>query len=247
MRTLVLHREETAQGPLILVNAAHPLAPGYLPELTAADCRFPGIQLERQAAHLLTACVQAAGGQGAIVPVSGWRSREEQQAIWDGTWKAEGEAFTRRYVAPPGCSEHETGLAIDLAERAEHIDFIRPDFPDRGPCGVFRRLAARYGFLQRYRGEQEALTGIGAEPWHFRYVGAPHAQLMEEHGLCLEEYAAFLADGPKLCTLPNGRNVRVSRLPCPGERVEVQVPEGCCQVSGDNQGGFILTLWGDLP
>ncbi len=60
MRTLVLHREETAQGPLILVNAAHPLAPGYLPELTAADCRFPGIQLERQAAHLLTAGVQRA-------------------------------------------------------------------------------------------------------------------------------------------------------------------------------------------
>ena len=23
------------------------------------------------------------------------------------------------------------------------------------------------------------LTGISAEPWHFRYVGAPHAQLME--------------------------------------------------------------------
>lgn len=106
---------------------------------------------------------------------------------------------------------------------------------------------AHYGFVERYAAGKEKITGIGAEPWHFRYVGAPHAQLMEEHGLCLEEYAAFLAEGPKLCTLPNGRNVRVSRLPCPGERVEVQVPEGCCQISGDNQGGFILTLWGDLP
>ena len=247
MRTLVLSREEHTQGPLVLVNTAHPLSPGWDPELTPVDSRFPQVRLERRAAHVLSACVQAAGGWGTIVPVSGWRSREEQRAIWEDTWSTEGEAFTRRYVAPPGCSEHETGLAIDLAERAEHIDFIRPDFPDRGPCGVFRRLAARYGFLQRYRPEKEDLTGIGAEPWHFRYVGTPHAQLMEDHGLCLEEYAAFLAEGPRLCTLSNGRNVRVSRLPCPEERVEVQVPEGCCQVSGDNQGGFIITMWGDAP
>lgn len=243
MRTLVLHREETAQGPLILVNAAHPLAPGYLPELTAADCRFPGIQLERQAAHLLTACVQAAGGQGAIVPVSGWRSRAEQQSIWDGAWAGEGEAFTRRYVALPGCSEHETGLAIDLGKRAERVDFLCPDFPDEGACGALRRLAARYGFIQRYRREKEALTGIGAEPWHFRYVGVPHAALMEERGLCLEEYGGFLRTGPKRRVLSNGRRVEVFWLACPGESVEVELPEGCCQISGDNDGGFILTVW----
>lgn len=247
MRTLALHRDETARGPLILVSSSHPLSPGQAPELTVPDSRFPSVRLERQAACLLTACIQAAGGTGVIVPVSGWRSQEEQQAIWDGTRRTEGEAFTRRYVARPGCSEHQTGLAIDLAERAEHIDFIRPAFPNRGPCGAFRRLAAQYGFLQRYRAEKEALTGISAEPWHFRYVGVPHARLMEENGLCLEEYASFLDGGPKLCTLPNGRNVRVSRLPCPGERVEIEIPEGCCQISGDNQGGFLLTMWGDAP
>ena len=60
---------------------------------------------------------------------------------------------------------------------AEHIDFIRPDFPDDGVCGAFRRAAARYGFLERYTREKEALTGIAEEPWHFRYVGVPHARL----------------------------------------------------------------------
>ena len=243
MRAVTLRREQTAQGPLILVNASHPLRPGSAPELTAPDARFPDVLLERRAAGLLAACVQAAGGERDIVPVSGWRSRAEQQSIWDGAWAGEGEAFTRRYVALPGCSEHQTGLAIDLGKRAEKVDFLRPDFPDEGACGALRRLAARYGFIQRYRREKEALTGIGAEPWHFRYVGAPHAALMEENGLCLEEYGAFLDTGPKRRVLSNGRRVEVFWLACPGEAAEVELPEGCCQISGDNAGGFILTVW----
>ena len=82
-------------------------------------------------------------------------------------------------MALPGCSEHQTGLAIDLGKAAGYIDFIRPAFPYDGVCGRFRRLAARYGFIERYQRGKEEVTGISAEPWHFRYVGAPHAQLME--------------------------------------------------------------------
>ncbi len=243
MRALTLRREQTAQGPLILVNSAHPLRSGSVPELAVPDERFPDVLLERRAAGLLAACVRAAGGERDIVPVSGWRSQAEQQSIWNDTLAKEGEDFTRRYVALPGCSEHQTGLAIDLGKRAEAIDFIRPDFPDEGSCGVFRRLAAKYGFILRYRREKEAVTGIGAEPWHFRYVGAPHAALMEKHGLCLEEYGTFLESGPKHCALANGRRVEVFRLACPGELIEAELPEGCCQISGDNAGGFILTVW----
>ena len=175
--------------------------------------------------------------------MSGWRSFGEQQSIWDDTLAKEGETFTRQYVAFPGCSEHQTGLAMDLAKAAPSIDFIRPDFPDEGPCGTFRHLAAQYGFIQRYRREKEAVTHIAEEPWHFRYVGVPHALLMEENRLCLEEYVPFLQSGVKVCRLSNGRTARVSWLPCPGEEIQTEVPEGCWQVSGDNQGGFILTLW----
>ena len=143
MRRAVLGREEIARGPLVLVNAAHPLPEDVLPELTDVA---GGVLLERRAAGLLAACIRAAGGERDIVPVSGWRSRAEQQSIWDDTWAREGEAFTRRYVALPGCSEHQTGLAVDLGKRSGDIDFIRPDFPDSGACGAFRRLAADYGF-----------------------------------------------------------------------------------------------------
>lgn len=242
MRRVVFRREETRRGPLVLVNAAHPLAEGSPPRLTGLE--GGGVLLERQAARLLDACVRAAGGWRDIVPVSGWRSRAQQRSIWDETLAAEGADFTRRYVALPGCSEHETGLAIDLGERAERIDFIRPKFPDRGACGAFRRLAAEYGFIQRYRREKEALTGIAEEPWHFRYVGAPHARLMEDNGLCLEEYGDFLRAGPRTCVLSNGRRVTVSYRSCPCEAVEVSLPEDACfQTSGHNDGGLILTVW----
>ena len=243
MRTVTLTRAQVYAGPLILVNAAHPIHGGAEPELAAPDMGHPDILMERRAARLLSACVQAVGGTGRIVPVSGWRSRAEQQQIWDDTLRTEGETFTRQYVALPGCSEHQTGLAMDLGRAADHIDFIRPDFPDTGVCGAFRRAAADYGFIQRYTREKEALTGIAEEPWHFRYVGAPHARLMAEHDLCLEEYVPFLREGPRTCRLAGGRRARVSWLPCPGERVEVELPEGCCQISGDNVGGFILTVW----
>ena len=237
MRTIKLCGEQTARGPLILVNAAHPLADGPVPQLAPADSLRPGVLMERQAARLLDACVRTAGGWQAIVPVSGWRSLAEQRFIWADTWDKEGEDFTRKYVALPRCSEHQTGLAIDLGEQADHIDFIRPRFPEDGPCGRFGRLAADYGFLRRYRREKEAVTGIAEEPWHFRYVGAPHARLMEDHG-------DFLRDGPKTCTLSNGRRVTVSYLPCPGGETELELPENACfQVSGHNDGGFIVTVW----
>lgn len=52
-----------------------------------------------------------------------------------------------------------------------------------------------------------------------------------------------LGGGPRLCVLPNGRRMQVSRLPCPGEALEVELPGDCCQLSGDNAGWFILTAW----
>lgn len=236
---------QTVSDGLLLVNAAHPMPGDAAPDLVCIDPRWPEVQLERRAASLLRSCIQAAGGQDSIVPVSGWRSQEEQQAIWDDTMAKEGPAFTRQYVALPGCSEHQTGLAIDLGKAAPAIDFIRPHFPDSGVCGDFRRCAARYGFVQRYRKEKEALTGISEEPWHFRYAGVPHAVLMEAHGLCLEEYRPFIQERSRTLHLANGRSVTVSYLPCPGEAVELETPEGCWQISGDNQEGFFLTVWGN--
>ena len=230
---------------LLLVNAAHPIADGKEPQLVCVDPRRPEIRLERWAAGLLNACIRAVGGQDEIVPVSGWRSREEQQAIWADTLADRGERFTRQYVAPPGCSEHQTGLAIDLGQASEKIDFIRPAFPYDGVCGAFRQRAADYGFILRYPAGKEAVTGIAHEPWHFRYVGVPHARIMTDLGLTLEEYVLLLRRNYARRPLVFRAGTRVFQIRCcpEGDALPPLEPGSCRQVSADNCGGFVITDW----
>ena len=239
--------ERDFPGELMLVNADHPISGEGRPDLVAVDERHPEILMERRAAGLLSACIRAVGGWGEILPVSGWRSRQEQQAIWDETMEKEGPVFTQQYVARPGCSEHETGLAIDLGLAAPHMDLIRPNFPDRGVCAAFRRRAAEYGFVLRYPQGKEPITGIAHEPWHFRYVGVPHGAAMTALGLTLEEYLAFLTQypvgGKPFVFEGEGRSFQLSY--CAGPASALPPPEEGEHrlVSADNRGGRILTRW----
>ena len=171
MITRILPPEAVHQGDLILVNAHHPCHP--LPQPDLVTVAGTGVQLERRAAQALDSLMAAIDGWKGIVPVSGWRALAEQQAIWDGSLAENGLPFTQTYVACPGCSEHQTGLAIDLGLNQGEIDFIRPAFPYEGLCQTFRQTMAQYGWVQRYPAGKEAITGIGHEPWHFRYVGQP--------------------------------------------------------------------------
>lgn len=233
-------RANTGRGSLILVNASYGCTVDT-PGLAALWEEQPSVLLERQAAVQLAALLDEIDGWQQLVPVSGWRSQAEQQAIWDDSLKKNGPAFTRRYVALPGHSEHQTGLAIDLGLRKAKIDFIRPDFPYEGICQRFRRQAAAHGFVERYPAGKEAITGIGHEPWHFRYVGAPHAALMTERGMVLEEYLAFLrqntaAAAPLRCKA-GGKEYGVWWTEKPGRAGNA----GSRAVSGDNLGGFVVT------
>lgn len=166
--------------PVSMIPSAHDLIPAFE--------EFPDILMERYAAYALQALIKKLNAYGKIVPVSGFRTQQEQQKIWDDTLKQHGLIYTQKYVAIPGCSEHQTGLAIDLALNQENIDFICPSFPDEGICHLFQQLAPSYGFILRYPKGKETVTKIGWEPWHFRYVGTPHAQIITNHHLTLEEY-----------------------------------------------------------
>lgn len=174
---------------LVLVNREHPWTRGEPEDLVAVD--GGPVLLRSRAAEALNALMAELGdGWREITAVSGWRSRKEQQTIWDQALAEHGETFTGSYVARPGCSEHQTGLAIDLGERRAEVDFLCPEFPDTGICGRFRAAAAEFGFVLRYPAGKEAVTGIAHEPWHFRYVGVPHAARMAARGWTLEEYCA---------------------------------------------------------
>lgn len=257
--TITLLQQDIHTGNLILVNAAHSLREELFfhgrPEhaLLPVCSLAPQVLLHRTAVRLLSELMQAIGGWEQIVPVSGWRSLREQQAIWDDTLRENGPEYTSKYVAVPGHSEHQTGLAIDLGLRQEHIDFICPEFPCSGICQTFRETAAAYGFLLRYPAGKETITGIGYEPWHFRYVGVPHAEIMAEHGLTLEEYIDFIRDYPhenRPYLLKRDRQeilvsyVRAAGLGASSDTVSIEL-SGVhpYTVSGNNVDGFILTQW----
>lgn len=251
MKTLELPSCRAYRGELILVNGDHPLreeAAGAGLAPVGAGC--PPVLLDRRAAQALEKLIGELGGwETGILAVSGWRSRQEQERLYADSLRENGEAFTRRYVARPGCSEHETGLAIDLALAGEEPDLIRPHFPDRGAGRRFRQRCAAFGFIQRYPEGKEAVTGIGCEPWHFRYVGVPHAQAMSRLGLTLEEYLPFLGErtrreGGLDCSWGRER-VHIALFPAgSGGDTRLRVPEhGRYTLSGDNRGGFVLTEW----
>lgn len=246
MRRLTLAFERIHTGSLILVNRSHAFADSRQPELHPALGRGD-VPFDRRAETLLSRLIADIGAQSSIVPVSGWRSKAEQQAIWDSSLRTDGRSFTEKYVALPGCSEHQTGLAIDLALNREPIDFIRPHFPYSGICQIFRETAVRYGFIERYPAGKESITGIAHEPWHFRYVGAPHAQIMAVLNLTLEEYVDFLRGYPHgkrpYRFVDSGLDVEISYQKADAEtalEIDDRLP---CIISGNNVDGFILTVW----
>lgn len=126
--------------------------------------------------------------------VSGYRSYEEQSNILEekylayrseGYNKSRAKELALEWVALPGTSEHQLGIAVD----------INPDYSVSKGEGVYdwlRDNAHNYGFIKRYPENKSHITGINNEPWHYRYVGEKAAKEIYEQGLCLEEYIEML-------------------------------------------------------
>lgn len=237
-----MNKAVVVSGNLILVNPDFPIheTPNDLVSINNTE-----IMLRREAALQLDLLMKEIDGWTGISPVSGFRSLSEQQEIWNDCLKESGVEFTRNFVAIPGHSEHQTGLAIDLGKTQKYIDFIRPEFPDDGICGKFKSVASKYGFILRYPKGKEHITKISHEPWHFRYVGVPHAEIMLKYGFVLEEYIEFLAQ----FKFPNNpliykkaeKTFEISYLES-GNYLPKSNASLC--VSGNNCGGFIITKWG---
>lgn len=248
MKTVLLEQAKIYCGNLILVNAQYPLRSMDEKGMAPAQICFPNILMRRDAANILQLILDKIAAGNAIVPVSGYRSAEEQEDIYSQSLRDNGEVFTKQFVALPGHSEHQTGLAIDLGLNQENIDLICPAFPYEGICDIFRKAAPDYGFIERYGKEKEAVTGISHEPWHFRYVGYPHSKIMVEKGFSLEEYTAFLKDYDAhfrfLYKEPNGTEIGIYYAAADSPVTPVLLPEDrLYQISGNNVDGFIVTVW----
>lgn len=179
---------------LMLVNWEHPLPDDFSrPELTqlrnghAVDSRiYPELQAMMDDAR-------AAGLQPLIC--SSYRTEETQERLFkqkvqglldQGYEQDEAEDKAAMWVARPGTSEHQTGLAVDIVDMSYQI---LDEKQESTPVQQWLMThCAEYGFILRYPTDKSALTGVNYEPWHYRYVGVEAAQEIMEHGLCLEEY-----------------------------------------------------------
>ena len=198
MRTVTLTRGPgVLPGPCVLVNRrpSHPES-RRSQSWPPPDGRHPDIlhgAAGRPAAGRLRP--GGAGGGGQIVPVSGWRSQAEQQQIWDDALPDRGAMPSPGSMWPsPAAASTRPAWPWTWAAPPSHIDFIRPDFPDDGVCGAFRRAAADYGFIQRYQpGRRRPSPASPRSLGTSAMWASPHARLMAEHGLCLEEYLSLPA------------------------------------------------------
>ena len=242
----IFSKERSKRGALVLVNAQHPLQCAAAERLQVIRRAGPRLLLQPAAAAALRLLLERVGAGERILPVSAYRTQREQEALYQTSLRENGPEYTQKFVALPGCSEHQTGLALDMALLSGPVDPICPAFPNHGVCAAFRRAAADFGFVERYPKGKEHITGIAYEPWYFRYVGRPHAWIMQERGLVLEEYLALLHTYPAGAPLRFARGAYAAEIFCfpAGEGGEKLLPVGAqCEMSGDNMGGLVATVW----
>ena len=123
--------------------------------------------------------------------ISVYRTVEKQEEIFQRYTREHGLEYAKKYAAVPGHSEHHTGFAIDvgilLDGKLSHAiaDLLSVDHLFL----TVQEKLPKYGFILRYPKGKESITGIGYEPWHYRYLDAPEiAKEITDKGLCFEEY-----------------------------------------------------------
>lgn len=130
-----------------------------------------------------------ANGIKGVTVTSAFRSYDYQKQLFDQEVSIRGsEEEAAKHVNPPGISEHQTGLAVDM----HNMSAASTAFGDTKEAKWLADNAHNFGFILRYPKDKVRITGINYEPWHFRYVGRYHATKMHELDMCLEEYIEYI-------------------------------------------------------
>lgn len=120
---------------------------------------------------------------------SSYRTYQYQKKIFEDVVIKKGMKYALKFVAQPGASEHQTGLATDIIFRRNNKMIEEQSENDPEIKWLFLN-AHTYGFILRYPKGKEKITGFCFEPWHFRFVGKETAEKIFDTGLTLEEYHA---------------------------------------------------------
>lgn len=164
---------------LALINRNHPVSEAFAPKVSA------DYQLAPEADKAFGAMVAAARKAGlTIVWRVGYRSYATQTALSTHPPTAYGDDADS-FVAKPGQSEHQAGLAVDVASKSG----TGTRFPTTREFAWLRANSYAYGFVLRYPDGKTDVTGYHYEPWHYRYVGVGAAAAFGPNSnLTLEEY-----------------------------------------------------------
>ena len=131
------------------------------------------VRLRAEAAEAFRAMQAAARAAGvAITPISGFRTRGYQDGLFRRAIGKYGSTRSAaRWVAPPGYSEHHTGLALDIGATDRPDTDVETAFEDTPAFRWLEENAHRFDFeLSFPKGNAQ---GVSYEPWHWRYTGVP--------------------------------------------------------------------------
>ncbi len=234
---------------LILVNEAHPVGEQYEPKDTdnignyAPTTRIVNMRQEAVNSYAAMNAQMRAEGIYGLMAISGYRSYSYQKTLFDrdlnnyirmGHSYEDAYNITKSNIAVPGHSEHQTGLAVDVSLDGN----LYTSFGDTSAGLWLRNNSYKYGFILRYDSDKKHITGINYEPWHFRYVGYPHSEIMFKNGFSLEEYTDYVASsGDFVYFADSGEEYRITH------RAEENT-EGIDNILGsssNNSGGYVIT------
>lgn len=177
----------------VVVNKTRPLSPKtfapsnlIVPKVTL---RSSGMQLEKSAGRALEAMFKAAKKDSVnLMLASAYRSYSTQVSVYSNEVKQFGQKTADTQSARPGYSEHQTGLAADVAPASGNC-VIDDCFGQTKEGKWIAANAYKYGFIIRYPENKQLITGYRPEPWHIRFIGTELSQEMKNQNiLTLEEF-----------------------------------------------------------
>lgn len=194
-----IQKTDTSKEKLLLVNKYYALENNYVyGKLVTMSTRYSnrsGQKLNEVAYDAFKKLVEA-GEENSVYfrNLSAYRSYSIQKNIYENYKKQNGQTWTDKWSARPGHSEHQTGLALDVAVKGKgSFD----GFENTKEFAWLEDNAHLYGFVLRYPKDKTNITGYGYEPWHYRYVGVDVATYIYEKDITYEEYYAYFIENQK--------------------------------------------------
>ncbi len=187
-----MEETDTSIGFGFLVNKYHALNESYeVSDLTTISKTYSygdNQKLNKEAYEAFKNLADAAKEEGhTILIVSSYRSHQRQDEVWKDYKASFGIKKADNYAARAGSSEHETGIAIDVADYNDKND----KFDETESYKWMLENSYKYGYILRYPKNKENITGYAYEAWHYRYLGVDLATKVHNEGITFDEYYEY--------------------------------------------------------